>query len=59
MKQNFIRVKDKDTIETLINLGFKQVDEQNNVVTFINDTNLKFSNEIDTSKLQYTNMLCI
>ncbi len=59
MKQNFIRSSDKETIDTLKNLGFKQIDEQNDVVTFINDKNLKFSNEVDTSKLQYTNMLCI
>lgn len=59
MKQNFIRSSDKETIDALKNLGFKQIDEQNGVVTFINDTNLKFSNEVDTSKLQYTNMLCI
>ncbi len=59
MKQNFIKSSDFDTIEMLRNLGFQQIDEQNGVVTFINDKNLKFSNEVNTSKLQYTNMLCI
>ncbi len=59
MKQNFIKVKDQETIELLRNLGFQQIDEQNGSVTFINDTSLKFSNEIDISKLQYTNMLCV
>ena len=59
MNQKFIRVKDTNTIKMLTNLGFKQIDKQNSVVTFINDTSLKLTNEIDISKLQYTNMLCI
>ncbi len=57
MKQNFIKVKDKHTIEMLTNLGFQKINEENGIVTFLNDANLRFSNEVDKSKLQYSNML--
>ncbi len=59
MKQNFIKVSDKDTADKLIKLGFQVIDITNNIYTFLNSDKLHFSNEINPSKIQYSNMLCI
>lgn len=59
MKQNFIRTTDASTSITLLKLGFQKVDESNGVYTFLNTDKLQFSDDdIDKSKIQYTNMLC-
>ncbi len=59
MKQNFIRTTDISTATTLSELGFQKVDESNGIYTFLNCNKLQFAEDIDRSKIQYTNMLCI
>ncbi len=59
MKQNFIRTTDESTATALIELGFQKVDESNGIYTFLNCSKLQFAEDIDKSKIQYTNMLCI
>lgn len=59
MKQNFIRTTDTSTATTLLRLGFQKVDESNGIYTFLNCNKLQFSEDIDKTKIQYTNMLCI
>lgn len=60
MKQNFIRTTDASTSATLLKLGFQKVDESNGIHTFMNTDKLQFSDDdIDKTKIQYTNMLCI
>lgn len=60
MKQNFIRTTDTSTSATLLKLGFQKVDESNGIYTFLNTDKLQFSeDDIDKSKIQYTNMLCV
>lgn len=59
MKYNFIRTQDVKVSDILKTLGFKMIDDKNGFYTFINDKSLKFSNDIDTSKIHYTNMLCL
>lgn len=60
MKQNFIKTSDISTAETLQKLGFQQVDKQGSIYTFLNTGTLQFSdNDIDKSKIQYSNNLCI
>lgn len=59
MKQHFIKVSDKDTADKLIKLGFQVVDTTNNIYTFLNSDKLRFSDEINLSKIQYSNTLCI
>lgn len=59
MKQNFIRTTDKSTSTALLRLGFQKVDERNGIYTFLNTDKLQFSEDIDKSKIQYTNMLYI
>lgn len=59
MKENFIKTQDLSTSIILSKLGFQKVDEQNGVYTFLNTDKIHFSNEVDRSKIQYTNMLYI
>lgn len=59
MKQNFIKTADKSTAETLKNLNYQQVDYSNGIYTFLNTDKMQFSDDIDKSKIQYSNMLCI
>lgn len=60
MKQNFIRTTDASTSAALLKLGFQKVDESNGIYTFLNTDKLQFSDDdIDKTKIQYTNMLCI
>ena len=59
MKQNFIKTADKSTAETLKNINYQQVDYSNGIYTFLNTDKMQFSDDIDKSKIQYSNMLCI
>lgn len=59
MKENFIKTQDLSTSIILSKLGFQKVDEQNGIYTFLNTDKIHFSNEVDRSKIQYTNMLYI
>lgn len=59
MKQNFIKVSDKDTVEKLIKLGFQLVGRENDYDIFLNTDKVQFSEEIDLKKIEYTNILCI
>ena len=59
MKQNFIKTSDKSTAETLKNLNYQQVDFSNGIYTFLNADKMQFSDDIDKSKIQYSNNLCI
>jgi hypothetical protein len=59
MKQNFIKTNDVSTAIELLKLGFQQVDNSDGYATFLNTDKLQFSDDIDKSKIQYSNMLCI
>ena len=59
MKENFIKTQDLSTSIILSKLGFQKVDEQNGIYTFLNTDKIHFSNEVDRSKIQYSNMLYI
>ena len=59
MKQNFIRTTDASTATTLLRLGFQKVDESNGIYVFLNCGKKQFEENLDKSKIQYTNMLCI
>ena len=59
MKQNFIKTSDESTAETLKNLNYQQVDFSNGIYTFLNTDKIQFSDDIDKSKIQYSNNLCI
>lgn len=57
MKQNFIKTADESTAETLRELNYQQVDFSNGIYTFLNTDKMQFSDDIDKSKIQYSNML--
>lgn len=59
MKQNFIRTSDNETAEKLLNFGYQLIDKQNGFYTFLNTDKMQFSSDVDKSKIQYSNMLCI
>ena len=59
VKFNFIRTQDQKVAEILKDQGYHLVDDKNGFFTFVNDNTLKFSEDVDASKVQYTNMLCI
>lgn len=59
MKQKFIKTSDVSTAEMLQKLGFQQVDKQGSIYTFLNTNTLQFSEDIDRTKIQYSNNLCI
>lgn len=59
MKQNFIKTSDKPTADILLNLRFQQVDFSSGIYTFLNADKMQFSDDIDKSKIQYSNNLCI
>lgn len=59
VKYNFIRTQDQKVAEVLKEQGLKLVDDKNGFFAFVNDKTLKFSEDVDTSKIHYTNMLCL
>lgn len=59
MKYNFIKVIDESTATALTKLGFQKVDEQNGVYTFLNSDKIQFADNVDKTKIQFSNILCI
>lgn len=59
MKQNFIRTTDGETAEQLVKLGFQKIDESNGIYVFLNCGKKQFEENLDKSKIQYTNILCV
>ena len=57
MKQKFITTQDTPTATLLSQQGYQQVQNSNGIYVFLNTDTLRFSNEIDITKLKYTNML--
>ena len=57
MKQKFITTKDVSTATLLLEQGYQKVQDSNGIYVFLNTDKLRFSNEIDITKLKYTNML--
>ena len=57
MKQNFITTKDTPTATLLLKQGYQKVQDSNGIYVILNTDKLRFSNDIDKTKKQYTNML--
>ena len=57
MKQNFITTKDAHTATLLSQQGYQQVQNSNGIYVFLNTEKFRFSNDIDITKIQYSNML--
>ena len=59
MKQNFIITKDAPTATLLLEQGYQKVQDSNGIYVFLNTDKINFSENIDKSKIQYSNMLCV
>lgn len=57
MKQKFITTQDTTTATLLSQQGYQQVQNSNGIYVFLNTDTLRFSNDIDITKIQYSNML--
>ena len=55
--EKFIIVNDKTLREKLISHGFVEIKNSSGIYTFLNTDKLTFSDDIDKSKIQYSNML--
>lgn len=55
--KNFIKTSDSETAKKLTNLGFQKIDGKNGIYTFLNADKIQFSDDIDKSKIQYSNIL--
>ena len=54
-KKNFIKVKDEETKQQLLDLGYKLLYEKNGIATFLNDNSRPQS--FSCNKLVYTNKM--
>ena len=57
MKTKFIKTMDSRTATILKKIGFQLVNESNGIFIFMNSDKIQFSNDIDKSKIQYSNIL--
>lgn len=57
MKQNFITTKDAHTATLLSQQGYQLVQNSNGIYVFLNTDKFQFSNDIDITKIQYSNIL--
>lgn len=56
-KKNFIITHDSKVAERLREILNEVVSSNTDIFTFVNDTTVKFSNDIDMSKIRYSNKL--
>lgn len=56
-KANFIKSSDKETIDKLRKLGFKELSKDGDVVTFLNDKALTFDEK--NQKVIYSNTISV
>ena len=57
MKQKFITTQDITTATLLSQQGYQQVQNSNGIYVFLNTDKFRFSNDIDITKIKYSNML--
>lgn len=56
--KKFIITYDKNVGDKLKKLGFQKIPSQNvDICIFVNDTKILFTNDIDMSKVKYSNKL--
>lgn len=57
MNKKFITTQDIPTATLLSNKGYQQVQNNNGIYVFLNTDKMQFSNDIDITKIQYSNIL--
>lgn len=55
MNYNFLKTSDQETITTLLSQGYKLLQKNGDVATFLNDHTLRFDDK--NYKVQYSNIL--
>ena len=56
--KNFIITHDKNVSDKLRKLGLQEIPSTNvDICIFVNDTKVSFTNDIDMSKIKYSNKL--
>ena len=56
--KKFIITHDKDVGRKLKSLGFQEIPSRNvDICIFVNDSKISFANDIDMSKVKYSNKL--
>lgn len=56
--KKFMITHDKSVSDKLKKLGFQEIPSQNvDIYTFVNDNKILFTNDIDMSKVKYSNKL--
>ena len=56
--KKFVFTYDEKTREQLIELGFIEIQTPARFYMFVNKNKFNFDNNIDVSKLKYTNVMC-
>lgn len=59
MDCKFIQALDESTSKKLTQLGFQKIQSSDGMRIFLNTDKLVFSEDVDKTKLRYTNMLYI
>ena len=58
--KKFIFTYDKEVREQLITLGYIEVQTPAHVYMFVNNTKMNFAeNDIDMTKVKFTNIMCV
>lgn len=56
--KNFIITHNKDISDRLKKLGFKEIHSNNvDIYIFVNDSKISFADDVDMSKIKYSNKL--
>ena len=59
ISNQFITTSDEQQRQNLINLGFQEIPSGSSFFMFVNNSTLKFDDNVDMKKLRFTNMLCV
>lgn len=57
MNEKFIVAYDRETAVLLSSLGFTKIQDSNNEFVFLNNKTIMFSDDINKSKIKYSNIL--
>lgn len=55
----FLQTSDEETAEILRKEGLEELEKNGKFFVFVNNKKIKFSNNVDKTKVLYTNKLCV
>ena len=59
MMEKFIKTQDEETANQLKQSGFLFVQKENNYYVFANNSSVNFADNINQTKINYSNKICI